>query len=85
MLQAGFSSIKIWWKNEKQITKPLTKKLSKLQIDSEESAGEEEEDSEEEESEEEKDELSGDEMEEYQEVERIKQTKRWKACIIGLL
>jgi len=54
MLQAGFSSIKIWWKNEKQITKPLTKKLSKLQIDSEESAGEEEEDSEEEESEEEK-------------------------------
>jgi hypothetical protein len=101
MLQAGFSSVKIWWKNEKTSfgskTRPASTKLAKLnigedknpKIDKEEGEGggesEGEEGRGEEESEEEKDELSGDEMDEYAEVETIKQTKRWNALLIGLL
>lgn len=93
-MQAGFSSVKVWWKNAKQ--RILAKQLKKLQLvekDNSEEEGEDDGDKddgdkEEEESEKgesEGDDLSGDEMGDYVEVQNAKQTKRWNAFVVGIL
>lgn len=92
MIQAGFSKVKVWWKNIKQ--QIPTKQMKKLALDENTDEDEDENESEEDENEEKKDEgseneneddLSGDEMEDYIEVENVKQTKRWNAYVVGIL
>jgi len=109
--EAGFSTIKIWWKNTKRSKQNKKGAHKKAQRGQSEESGDEKSNKEEapekentqeggesasesdndgdgdgsSEEESEGDELSGDEMDEYIEVERVKQTKAWNAYVIGIL
>ena len=87
MLEAGFSKVKIWWKNQRRSRRYTHPKMERLKIDDELIIEEDEGEAEKEEdgSEEEGDQLSGDEMDEYVEVEVIRQTKWWNVYLIGFL